>query len=90
MTSHTQIAMFYFRKKPKKVDDQYTEQTYVKKPLNAFMLFSKEHRQAVKDRSASTNIAVINETLGKMVSDSNVRTTYTHTHTRTQYQNIKK
>ncbi|XP_019741470.1 transcription factor 7-like 1 isoform X2 [Hippocampus comes] len=54
------------KKKPKKVDDQYTEQTYVKKPLNAFMLFSKEHRQAVKDRSASTNIAVINETLGKM------------------------
>ncbi|KAM9813199.1 uncharacterized protein ACBT44_012072 [Syngnathus typhle] len=54
------------KKKPKKVDDQYTEQTYVKKPLNAFMLFSKEHRQGVKDRSASTNIAVINETLGKM------------------------
>ncbi|XP_054650643.1 lymphoid enhancer-binding factor 1-like isoform X2 [Dunckerocampus dactyliophorus] len=54
------------KKKTKKVDDHYTEQTYVKKPLNAFMLFSKEHRQAVKDRSSSTNIAVINETLGKM------------------------
>ncbi|XP_049582098.1 transcription factor 7-like isoform X1 [Syngnathus scovelli] len=54
------------KKKPKKVGDQVTEQTYVKKPLNAFMLFSKEHRQAVKAKSSSTNIAVINETLGKM------------------------
>ncbi|XP_077398002.1 uncharacterized protein LOC144033655 isoform X2 [Festucalex cinctus] len=54
------------KKKPRKGDDQYAEQTYVKKPLNAFMLFSKEHRQAVKERSASMNIAVINETLGKM------------------------
>ncbi|XP_061781936.1 transcription factor 7-like 1-A isoform X2 [Nerophis lumbriciformis] len=54
------------KKKFKKVDEPYTEQTYVKKPLNAFMLFSKEHRQAVKERSTSMNIAVINETLGKM------------------------
>ncbi|XP_061537941.1 transcription factor 7-like 1-C isoform X1 [Phycodurus eques] len=54
------------KRKTKKVEDHLTQQTYVKKPLNAFMLFSKEHRQAVKAKSASTNIAVINETLGKM------------------------
>lgn len=62
------LLILYCRKKSKKVEEQVTEQTYVKKPLNAFMLFSKEHRQAVKAKSASTNIAVINETLGKMVS----------------------
>ncbi|XP_057694018.1 transcription factor 7-like 1 [Corythoichthys intestinalis] len=54
------------KKKTKKIDDQVEDQTYVKKPLNAFMLFSKEHRQDVKAKSSSTNIAVINETLGKM------------------------
>ncbi|XP_057705313.1 transcription factor 7-like 2 isoform X2 [Corythoichthys intestinalis] len=54
------------KKKTKKMDDQVKDQAYVKKPLNAFMLFSKEHRQAVKAKSASTNIAVINESLGKM------------------------
>ncbi|XP_077578908.1 transcription factor 7-like [Stigmatopora nigra] len=54
------------KRKAKKMDEQVTDQTYVKKPLNAFMLFSKEHRQSVKAKSSSTNTAVINETLGKM------------------------
>uniref|UniRef100_A0A3Q2XYE5 HMG box domain-containing protein n=1 Tax=Hippocampus comes TaxID=109280 RepID=A0A3Q2XYE5_HIPCM len=66
MSDVSDTLILYCRKKSKKVEDQVTEQTYVKKPLNAFMLFSKEHRQAVKAKSASTNIAVINETLGKM------------------------
>ncbi|XP_077464852.1 transcription factor 7-like 1 [Stigmatopora argus] len=53
-------------KTPKVDDRRPAKQTYVKKPLNAFMLFSKEHRKAVKAKSPSTNTAVINETLGKM------------------------
>ncbi|XP_077579562.1 uncharacterized protein LOC144201011 [Stigmatopora nigra] len=45
----------------KKVD-----QTYVKKPPNAFMLFMKEHRQAVRHHSHLRNSADINKILGRM------------------------
>ncbi|XP_057694016.1 transcription factor 7-like [Corythoichthys intestinalis] len=48
-------------KKNKKVD-----QTYVKKPPNAFMLFMKEHRQAVRHHSHLRNSADINKILGRM------------------------
>nr|XP_057935530.1 transcription factor 7-like 1 [Doryrhamphus excisus] len=49
------------KKKNRKVD-----QTYVKKPPNAFMLFMKEHRQAVKHHSHLRNSADINKILGRM------------------------
>ncbi|XP_077397567.1 uncharacterized protein LOC144033391 isoform X2 [Festucalex cinctus] len=43
-----------------------TDQTYVKKPPNAFMLFMKEHRQAVRHHSHLKNSADINKILGRM------------------------
>ncbi|XP_049582094.1 transcription factor 7-like 1-B isoform X2 [Syngnathus scovelli] len=43
-----------------------TDQTYVKKPPNAFMLFMKEHRQAVRHHSHLRNSADINKILGRM------------------------
>ncbi|KAM9811529.1 uncharacterized protein ACBT44_011063 [Syngnathus typhle] len=43
-----------------------TNQTYVKKPPNAFMLFMKEHRQAVRHHSHLRNSADINKILGRM------------------------
>ncbi|XP_061775464.1 transcription factor 7-like 1-A [Nerophis ophidion] len=49
------------KKKNRKVDE-----TYVKKPPNAFMLFMKEHRQAVKHHSHLRNSADINKILGRM------------------------
>lgn len=41
---------------------------YVKKPLNAFMLFMKEQRQKVIDESTLKESAAINQILGRKVS----------------------
>ena len=41
---------------------------YVKKPLNAFMLFMKENREKVMQESTLKESAAINQILGRKVS----------------------
>ena len=47
--------------------DQASKKNYVKKPLNAFMLFMKEMRQRVIDECTLKESAAINQILGRKV-----------------------
>ena len=47
---------------------QEKKRTYVKKPLNAYMLFMKEMRQTVIEECTLKESAAINQILGRKVS----------------------
>ena len=52
------------------VEEQKSYKPYVKKPLNAFMLFMKENREKVMQESTLKESAAINQILGRKVSNS--------------------
>ena len=51
-----------------KQQQQQSYRPYVKKPLNAFMLFMKENREKVMQESTLKESAAINQILGRKVS----------------------
>ena len=57
------------------VEEQKSYKPYVKKPLNAFMLFMKENREKVMQESTLKESAAINQILGRKVSTNTFRIT---------------
>ena len=55
---------------PPMPEQPYRKQPHIKKPLNAFMLFMKEHRAEVVAECTLKESAAINQILGKKVGMS--------------------
>lgn len=58
----------YSHAKRKRKHQEHDDQPYIKKPLNAFMLFRKEQRPNVVAELNITDSAAINTVLGQRVS----------------------
>lgn len=74
MCAFVLFLFFLYSRRKRKHDNQYSDWPYVKKPLNAFMIYMKEQRAKVV---AETNIrwsATINKILGQRVNLQNFMT----------------
>lgn len=58
----------YTHRKRKRKDQEHDDQPYIKKPLNAFMLFMKEQRPNVVADLNITDSATVNTIMGQRVS----------------------
>lgn len=56
------------RRKRRCSDEQGANEPYIKKPLNAFMIFRKEERENVMAEVKITDSATVNSILGRRVS----------------------
>ena len=57
---------FHRKKKAKKIHDE--TQPYIKKPLNAFMIYKRVHIAATLRELKTTQHSIANKVLGKRVS----------------------
>ncbi len=65
-----EAAMIAAQEQQRVVDEQKSYRPYVKKPLNAFMLFMKENREKVMQESTLKESAAINQILGRKVKNT--------------------
>lgn len=76
-TSSPCCSPLFFLCRKKKCDKQNDSETYIKKPLNAFMIFRKEERENVMAEMKITDSATINSILGRRVRASALPSEFT-------------